>query len=405
MMRHGDNPKLAPAAEAALLESLRAEREIKAHEKMQAEAQRLAVTLAALDLRELPAKAKDLSADKKFGELSGHAAMAITLNTILRRVPHKTDGDDKKPKKPAGKPKAGGGAKVTKVVDVPPCTAAEARKVIRANKVSLAAACDGPAAQLALLRAAQAWLLSANGAVALPGAAKVIEVLYDLDLASEGVLHEFWALVGASAQRDATSLLATKEARSPRPAPSPAVWGESLARPARTLFGGVSQPRQLCGEKPHLTSGLNQALAEAEVEEAAAAKAAKAAESQHAEAMAKRRDAEWYAQQARCGGNPSKEDEIAEKAANAAMKKAVDLHGAAQNITAARDKTLVAKKAELEASKRAHAELQGRVDHALPFVTHARPFFDWLAASDDDDDDDDPGEHASEASPETTTNE
>lgn len=358
MMRHGDNPKLAPAAEAALLESLRAEREIKAHEKMQAEAQRLAVTLAALDLRELPAKAKDLSADKKFGELSGHAAMAITLNTILRRVPHKTDGDDKKPKKPAGKPKAGGGAKVTKVVDVPPCTAAEARKVIRANKVSLAAACDGPAAQLALLRAAQAWLLSANGAVALPGAAKVIEVLYDLDLASEGVLHEFWALVGASAQRDATSLLAAKEA-----------------------------------------------LAEAEVEEAAAAKAAKAAESQHAEAMAKRRDAEWYAQQARCGGNPSKEDEIAEKAANAAMKKAVDLHGAAQNITAARDKTLVAKKAELEASKRAHAELQGRVDHALPFVTHARPFFDWLAASDDDDDDDDPGEHASEASPETTTNE
>mmetsp|Transcript_47728 Transcript_47728/g.156329 ORF Transcript_47728/g.156329 Transcript_47728/m.156329 type:complete len:307 (-) Transcript_47728:312-1232(-) len=244
MMRHGDNPKLAPAAEAALLESLRAEREIKAHEKMQAEAQRLAVTLAALDLRELPAKAKDLSADKKFGELSGHAAMAITLNTILRRVPHKTDGDDKKPKKPAGKPKAGGGAKVTKVVDVPPCTAAEARKVIRANKVSLAAACDGPAAQLALLRAAQAWLLSANGAVALPGAAKVIEVLYDLDLASEGVLHEFWALVGASAQRDATSLLAAKEA-----------------------------------------------LAEAEVEEAAAAKAAKAA-SKKAEKTAPPKSAE-----------------------------------------------------------------------------------------------------------------
>ena len=78
VLRPGEEAKLTPEQEKELLEQLRAEREAKAHVKLQADAQSLAMTLGALELNEVPAKAKELASDKKkFGGESKAAAMAI----------------------------------------------------------------------------------------------------------------------------------------------------------------------------------------------------------------------------------------------------------------------------------------------------------------------------------------
>ena len=207
MMRPGDNAKLAPEAEQAHLDALRAEREAKAHIKLQAEAQALAMTLGALELNAVPAKSKELGADKKFGGATMPAAMAIMLNTVLRNgVPPKEEEATPRGGKKGGGNKKGSSVKPTKIVDRPPPTAPEARKAIKAHKHTLKEVGTGAAAEKALLKATESWLLSTHGSVALPAAAKVIEVLYDLDLASEEVLTAYWAEVQSSTAREKQQL-------------------------------------------------------------------------------------------------------------------------------------------------------------------------------------------------------
>ena len=114
-MRPGDNAKLAPEAEQAHLDALRAEREAKAHIKLQAEAQALAMTLGALELNAVPAKSKELGADKKFGGATMPAAMAIMLNTVLRNgVPPKEEEATPRGGKKGGGNKRGSSVKPTK---------------------------------------------------------------------------------------------------------------------------------------------------------------------------------------------------------------------------------------------------------------------------------------------------
>ena len=153
VLRPGEEAKLAPEAEQALLEQLRAEREAKAHVKLQADAQALAMGLAALELNDIPAKAKELASDKKKFTDSTAAAIAIMFNAVVRNgVPPKED----ETATPRGGKKGGGGggkkgpnavkASAAKVVDRPPCTAAEARKAIKAHKHTLKEIATGPAA-------------------------------------------------------------------------------------------------------------------------------------------------------------------------------------------------------------------------------------------------------------------
>ena len=345
VLRPGEEAKLAPEAEQALLEQLRAEREAKAHVKLQADAQALAMGLAALELNDIPAKAKELASDKKKFTDSTAAAIAIMFNAVVRNgVPPKED----ETATPRGGKKGGGGggkkgpnavkASAAKVVDRPPCTAAEARKAIKAHTHTLKEIATGPAAQLALLKAVESWLLSAHGATALKAAAaKVIEVLYDLDLATEDVLTKYWANVQAQASKRAADLDAsTKKA------------GELEAAHELSLA------------------------------------AVQKAEAEQAELAYYKKNSEQYAQNVRCGNNPNKEEEAIEKAAIAQLKKAIELHTQSQKVLAARHKTLVADKAELESEQRALVEITNAVEHHSPFVTHSTPFFDWLAASDDE---------------------
>jgi len=312
--------------------------------KVQMEAQSLAMTLGELKLDDVPAKAKELAADKKFGGALVPATTSIVWNTLVRNgVPPSEDAADDKT--PRGSKKGGGGggkhksSKTAKVVDRRPCTAAEARKAVKAHRHVLAM--KTPIAQRCLLEAVEAWLLSAHGSAALPGTAKVVEVLYDLDMASEAVLTEYWADVEASTARDASAL-----------------------ETAKTAFE-------------------QQQAAENE-----AAAAVRDAEVAQREMTAYKKNSEAYAQNARCGGNPNKDEELAEKAAMAQLKKAIELHNQSQKVLAARQKTLMAESSALTEAGHELSERQAEVDRRSPFVKHATPFFEWLAASDEESDGD-----------------
>ena len=60
-MRPGDNAKLAPEQEQALLNQLREQREAKANLVLQNAAQNLAMTMGELALSDLPPKAKEMA--------------------------------------------------------------------------------------------------------------------------------------------------------------------------------------------------------------------------------------------------------------------------------------------------------------------------------------------------------
>ena len=345
-LRPGEEEKLAPEAEQAHLDELRRQRDAKARMKLQLEAQSLAMDLGELSLSDLPAKAKELAADKKFGGALLPAATAIMWNTVVRNgvPPREEEADAKTPR--GGKKGGGGGGKhkgsnkPVKAVDRPPATAAETRKAVKAHKHIVVA--KPIAAQRCLIEAVEAWLLSTHGSAALPGAAKVVEVLYDVDAVSEAVLTEFWADLQAATVRDTAALEAAKVA-----------------------------------------------FAQQQTAETAAAAEVKNAEAAQREAEKYKKNSETYAQNARCGGNPTKEDEIYEKAAIAQLKKALELHTQSQKVFAARQKTLVAESGALTEAGHALTACQAEVDRRAPFAKHAAPFFDWLAASDDESDDED----------------
>ena len=92
--------------------------------------------------------------------------------------------------------------------------------------------------------------------------------------------------------------------------------------------------------------------------------------------------AEALAQATRCGGNPSKEEESAEKAAIANLKKCKEYRTQTGKVFAARAKDLTTVNAEFETSQRLveQLRLRGEGGGAL-FTKHAAPFFEWLAAS------------------------
>lgn len=238
------------------------------------------MTLGELALNDLPPKAKEMAAEKKFGGALVPATVSILLHAIVRNgVPPSEDAAGDKTPRSGGKKgggggkKGGSGVKPTKIVDKPPCTTAEARKAIKANKHLLKAAVTTPAAQMAMLRAVEWWLLSAHGSVALPGAAKVIEVLYDLDLASEDVLNEFWADVQSTVAREVAAMQQDEKT--------------------------VAARRE---------------------SEAAAAAEVKVYDAQEKDAARHKKQSEDYAQYTRCGGNPNQEEQAIEKQAIAQVR-------------------------------------------------------------------------------------
>ena len=207
MLRRGEEPKLSPEDEAALLEKLRYEREAKAVATMHAEVQQLSAKMVHIDLADIKDEAKKLvSTEKALAFAKDDAMVAIVLNAVMRSCAPPPADDEKKGK--GGKNKKGPGSiKPTKVVEGVPPTGAEVRKALKANKAIIADALKGKSGgQLALLKALQSWVLSAQGENARPATAKIIEVLYDIDLAEEEALTKYWANLQTQRTREAAEL-------------------------------------------------------------------------------------------------------------------------------------------------------------------------------------------------------
>jgi len=346
MMRRGDDPKLAPEQEQALLEKLRLQREQKSYGLLQLEAQSLSARMATMDLTTLSSVAKETSAANSAmacAPLDGR--VALVLNVLLRTCSPPAAKDS-----PAKGKGAGGGGKkqqnsikaaAAKVLEGEPPESAQVRKVVKANKALLAEATNNTAAgQLALLKAFQAWLVSPQGVNAVVNAAKILMVLYETDLAEDEVFTKFWADLQAQLAREETEYAEAKSAFS-------------------TLTA----------------------------EKAAAEEAAAEATRGEKDAIWSEKQAEAHAQATRCGGNPSKEEESAEKAAIANLKKCKEYRTQTGKVFAARAKDLTTVNAEFETSQRLveQLRLKGEGGGAL-FTKHAAPFFEWLAASSEEED-------------------
>jgi len=345
MLRKGDNPRLAPLEEQALLEKLRREREAKAHAALQAEAQLLALTLARMPIEDIFAEAKTLSKTKKALAIAPvDAQVALVCNTLLCMCGTPTEPEPAK----KGNKKAGGKTlnavklAAAKVVEGPPPTGPEVRAVLKGNAHLLAEATNGTAnGQLALLKALEAWLLCSRGVKALPSAAKILEVLYDKDLAEEEHLLSYWADVNARRTREAAEL------------------AESEAT-----------------------------CAALSAEKAAAEEAVRHASREQADAAWHLKQAEQRAQNCRCGGSASREEEAAEKQSLSMLKKAIEYGTQMDKVLAARSKDLIEASAELEAPQRVLTEQRVRKEVGVElFAKNSVAFFEWLAEDDDDEDD------------------
>jgi len=340
MMRPGDDPKLAPEAEQKLLEKLRREREEKAHALLQAEAQSISAKMAHMNIADISVEAKKYSsAEKALAFSPQEAHVALVLNALLRTCAPPEVKETPASGKGSKKKQNGIKAAAAKAVEGVPPAAAEVRKVLKANIGVLNTATHGTqAGQLALLRAITSWLVSPQGANALASAAKIVEVLYDADQAEEEACKKYWT--GLQAQ---------------------------LVREAAELVDASAACETLAADK------------------AAAEEAVKTASAEKANAMKDEKNAELYAQAARCGGNPTKEDEIAEKAALSALKKAKDYHAQTSKVLAARTKNMTETNAEFQASQRVVEQVTLKVEGgAALFAKHAAPFFEWLEQEDED---------------------
>jgi len=343
MMRRGDDPKLAPAQEQALLDKLRRQREEKSQALLQLEAQNISAKMAHMDLNGLSDVAKETSKANTAmacSPLDGH--VALVFNVLMRSCcppavkesPSKGKGGGKKQQNSIK-------AAAAKVVEGEPPDAALVRKVMKANVAILKAATNGTAAgQHALLNALQSWLVSPQGANSCAKAAKLLEVLYDADLADDEVFTKFWDDLQAQLVRDIAELAEAKTV-----------------------------------------------LETATAEKAKAEEKMRHADSEHLDAASKQKQAEQLAQNTRCGSNPSKDDESIEKAALSELKKCKDYCTQTSKVLAARSKDLMEANAEFETSQRLVEQLRTMGEGGIAlFSTHAKPFFEWLAADEEDGD-------------------
>ena len=345
-LRPGEEAKLAPAEEQQLLEKLRREREAKAAAALQSAVQRLSATMVEMDLTDVHAEAKRLSkSDTVLASSPTDAQVALVLNAIMRSCCPPSSKDTPSKGKGGGKKQSNSvRAAAAKVTEGEPPQGTAVRKALKANAHLLAEVMKGKgeAGQFALLRAFQSWVLSPQGVNALEHAAKCIEILYDKDLAEEETLKSYWASLSA----------------------------------------------QRVGEDAELAASEVAATATAAAAEAAEA-AVKVAEKQQEDAAWYLKQAEQLSQARRCGGNPNKDEEAAEKAAQINLRKCADYHKQMTKVRAARSKDLVEATAEGEPAKRLVEALRHRREVGVElFAKHAEPFIEWLNAEDNESGDD-----------------
>jgi len=226
MPRFAITPKLSPEDEAALLKSLRLQREKKQQAALQAESLNLArLKLADVAIEKVPEEAAALvSKDKKnFGMGNEReAVVAITLCAVLQSASKAEEvsgkGKGKKAPKAKAKPKIG-----AKVERLPPPTGDAAAEAIIMHKATLAQLCNvkhaktGEAmeketqiARQALLTAFAAWLCNEYNEPVLAEAPKLLQTLSSEGLLEREMLNEYWTKVLSTRESDSAELLAAK---------------------------------------------------------------------------------------------------------------------------------------------------------------------------------------------------
>jgi multidrug efflux pump subunit AcrA (membrane-fusion protein) len=145
---------------------------------------------------------------------------------------------------------------------------------------------------------------------------------------------------------------------------------------------------QLVREDAELAEASS-SLATLTTDKAEAEEAVRLADHEKSDAAWYEKQAEHHAQAMRCGGNPSKDDEAAEKAALAELKKCKQYHIQTSKVQVARSKNLSEVSAEFETSQRLVQQFTQRAaGGGMLFAKHAKPFFEWLAADDDEEEED-----------------
>jgi len=297
--------------------------------------------LAALEIGNVATEARPLvAADKKnFGGEVTKGVIAVVVNAILARAAAQDDAESsKKGKGGGGKKGESKSKKPTVRIRAPAPPPADAKKALlqKENMAALQAAMKDEAAQFACCQALEAWLASEQGAA---GAMKVLEPLYDADILEEGPLLKFWVDVQATVERQSKEIVA--------------------------LTQSVEAHNKFVDEK-------NEELKKAEHEEQESAWWNKQAAAE--------------AQYARCGQNAPPDEQAREKAANHALRKAVELDTNRKKILAASKKKAVEAQADLSSAQK---ELQTRTEQAVPMAAvqkNGEKFFTWLQEAEEDSD-------------------
>jgi len=201
-LRRGEKPKLSADEETALLTSLKIERELVAHAKLQVEAHAVACKLhdGGMEIAKIAEEAAQLAAKdrKNFGFEQKSAVAAITLNAVLcvASANSKVEAGGGK----GGKGKGGYNAKAkakpkigAKIERLPPPTCEAAKAAITTSTATLAKVSSFPDGQLALLRAFESWLLLEHIEPVLADASSIMQAFHgDPCLVEKEVFIQYW---------------------------------------------------------------------------------------------------------------------------------------------------------------------------------------------------------------------
>lgn len=344
-MRRGQNPKLAPEEEEALLVSLRKGREMVARAKLQSEAQAVARKLGDIEVAKVADEAVALAAkDKKnFGQEQQSAVAAITLNAVFLKASAPKDAEEagggKGGKGKGGaakaKAKAGGGKKAAnpkigaKIEVLPPPTCDAARAALSEHKATLAKVSKFAGGQAALLRAFEAWLMIEHNEALLVDVPLMFEVLRDEGLVDPDVFKEYWS-----------TTLSTYEQE-----------------------GGELRSAQALSE-------------EAGKDHAEALKQLNAAEKEMAEVLQRVKWADTEVRNARCGNQPTEPEMVREKASIAENNRCLALKLQQTKVVEMCHKREVTALNAKVASERDMAERTNQIRPVEMIQLHARSFFE-----------------------------
>mmetsp|Transcript_33697 Transcript_33697/g.60984 ORF Transcript_33697/g.60984 Transcript_33697/m.60984 type:complete len:347 (+) Transcript_33697:67-1107(+) len=217
MLHHGENAKLLPEQEEALLASLKTKRELDARIRLQAEAQATARKIGDIGIEKVPdAAEKAANKDRRNFGLDPAAAVAtITLNAVFLDASRKKEAENAKSK---GKKDGGyGGGKkaapkvTSKIERLPPPDCQAVVDALSTHKATLEKVSKFAEGELSLLRALEAWLTLEVNDELLKDAPKILDAFLSEGLVEKETFVQYWASVQSTREAEGAVLSTLKE--------------------------------------------------------------------------------------------------------------------------------------------------------------------------------------------------